>query len=171
VSEEPIRVLFLCTGNSARSILAEALLNHLGRGRFRAWSAGSHPTGRVNPHALATLQRMGIPIGEARSKSWTEFELKGAPRLDLVVTVCDQAAAESCPVWPGHPASAHWGLPDPAVTRGSDADEACAFRQAFAVLDHRVQELVNLPIESLERSDLEARLREIGRSAPESPAP
>jgi protein-tyrosine-phosphatase len=131
-------VLFLCTGNSARSILAEAYLNHAGRGRYRALSAGSRPTGSVNPFALELLEEIGIPVPVARSKSWDEFSAPDAPHIDLVVTVCDSAAAEVCPVWPGHPAKAHWGVADPAAVQGSDAQKRRAFRAAFAALSRRI---------------------------------
>jgi arsenate reductase (thioredoxin) len=131
-------VLFLCTGNSARSILAEAYLNHAGRGRYRAYSAGSRPNGRVNPFALELLEKAGLPAGSARSKSWDEFARPGAPKIDLVVTVCDAAAAEVCPIWPGRPAKAHWGVPDPAAVQGSGEEKRRAFREAFAALSRRI---------------------------------
>lgn len=158
--------LFLCTGNSARSILAEALLNHRGQGVFRAYSAGSQPAGRVNPHALRLLERMGIPAPGARSKGWDEFAASGAPQLDLVITVCDNAAGEVCPVWPGQPVTAHWGVADPATASGSEADIANAFRAAFDVLEHRIRALASLPVESLDRPALRRRLEAIGDSMP-----
>ena len=164
--DRPFNLLFLCTGNSARSILAEALLNHRGRGKFRAYSAGSFPTGRVNPHALALLARMGIPAEGARSKSWDEFAAPGAPELDFVITVCDNAAGEVCPVWPGQPMTAHWGVEDPAAAAGSEADVANAFRHAFNALDHRIKAFVSLPVATLERLSLQRQLDEIGRSHP-----
>ena len=159
-------VLFLCTGNSARSILAEALLNHWGRGKFRAFSAGSFPTGRVNPFALDLLRRMGIDAADARSKSWDEFAALGAPPLHFVFTVCDNAAGEVCPVWPGQPMTAHWGVPDPAAVEGSDVDKAIAFRAAFNALEHRIKAFTSLPFASLERIKLQAALDDIGRSLP-----
>ena len=131
-------VLFLCTGNSARSILAEAYLNHAGRGRFRAYSAGSHPNGRVNPFALELLERSKLPTTGARSKSWDEFAGPLAPKMDFIFTVCDSAAAETCPVWPGHPVSAHWGVPDPAAAQGTDEQKRRAFKDAFTALSHRI---------------------------------
>jgi arsenate reductase (thioredoxin) len=133
-----VNVLFLCTGNSARSILAEAYLNHAAKGRFRAYSAGSHPGGKVNPFALELLAKNGIPISGLRSKSWDEFAAPGAPKLDFVFTVCDNAAGEVCPIWPGRPSKAHWGVPDPAAVQGSDADKRQAFRDAFARLSSRI---------------------------------
>jgi arsenate reductase len=162
----PYHVLFLCTGNSARSILAEALMNQLGGGRFRGFSAGSFPTGTVNPHALALLERMNIPAEGARSKSWDEFAAPGAPPLDFVITVCDNAAGEVCPVWPGHPLTAHWGVEDPAAATGPEVDITNAFRHAFNTLEHRVRAFTALPVSSLERLRLQQRLDEIGRSLP-----
>ena len=156
-------VLFLCTGNSARSILAEAYLNHAGRGRFRAYSAGSKPTGRVNPFALELLHRRGIAAGETRSKSWDEFAAPGAAKLDFIFTVCDSAAAEPCPVWPGHPASAHWGTPDPAAVQGSDEDKRRAFERALTRLARRIDAFMGLPVDELEPAVLKERLNEIGR--------
>ena len=135
-------VLFLCTGNSARSILAEAMLNHLGRGRFRAFSAGSHPAGAVNPFSLETLAGMGIAAPDARSKSWDEFAAPGAPPIDIVITVCDNAAGESCPVWPGRPLTAHWGVDDPARVQGSDEEKRAAFREAAQALRRRIETLL-----------------------------
>lgn len=162
----PYNVLFLCTGNSARSILAEALLNHWGRGRFRAFSAGSFPTGRVNPFALDLLRRMGIDAADARSKSWDEFASPGAPPLHFVFTVCDNAAGEVCPIWPGQPMTAHWGVADPAAVQGSDIEKANAFRVAFNALEHRIKAFASLPVASLERIKLQAALDDIGRSSP-----
>ena len=159
-------VLVLCTGNSARSILAEALINHLGAGRFRGFSAGSHPTGRVNPQALALLERMKIDAGGARSKSWSEFVAPGAPDIDFVITVCDNAAGETCPVWPGHPMTAHWGVADPAAATGSEIEVAAAFRRAFRELEHRIRIFTSLPVESLDRPALRRHLDELGRSVP-----
>ena len=161
---QPYNVLFLCTGNSARSILAEALLNHHGRGRFCAFSAGSQPTGAVNPLALELLQSRGIAGESARSKSWEEFTRPGAPTLDFVFTVCDNAAAEVCPVWPGHPMTAHWGVPDPAAVQGTRIAQMRAFEEAFRALDRRVGLFVSLPIASLDRLSLRNRVREIGKA-------
>ncbi|MFO1455273.1 MAG: arsenate reductase ArsC [Steroidobacteraceae bacterium] len=162
---EPIyNVLFLCTGNSARSILAEAILAHRGAGRFRSFSAGSHPNGRVNPFALALLERLGWPTDGYRSKSWDEFAVPGAPPLHFVFTVCDNAAGEVCPVWPGQPVTAHWGIPDPAAVEGTEMQKTEAFREAFRVLDRRVELFTSLPLASLEGLSLAQRLRDIGRA-------
>lgn len=162
MNERPYHVLFLCTGNSARSILAEALLNAKGGGRFRAFSAGSHPTGQVNPLALERLERERIPAGEARSKSWDEFAQAGAPPLDFVITVCDAAAGEVCPAWPGQPITAHWGVPDPAAATGTDAERRLAFAKAFALLERRISLFASLNPASLERLALERQVRDIG---------
>jgi protein-tyrosine-phosphatase len=158
-------VLFLCTGNSARSILAEAYLNHAGKGRFKAYSAGSKPGGRVNPFALDLLERSGIATTGLRSKSWDEFATAGAPPMDFVFTVCDNAAAEPCPYWPGQPMTAHWGVPDPAAVAGSDDDKRKAFQRAMSVLSARVNFLINLPIEKLDRLTLKKNLDDIGSAA------
>src|SRR5574340_121775 len=159
----PIRnVLFLCTGNSARSIMAEALLNHLGAGRFRAWSAGSRPAGMVNPLAVRTLAGHGMAVAGLRSKSWDEFARPGAPAIDIVITVCDNAAREACPVWPGAPLSAHWGIDDPAAVEGEEADRRRAFAQAYAELEERIRALLALPIERLEPRRVQEELRGIG---------
>jgi arsenate reductase len=155
-------VLFLCTGNSARSILAEAYLNHAGDGRFRAYSAGSHPGGRVNPLALELLQKAGLPASTARSKSWDEFAKPGAPSIDFVFTVCDSAAAEACPIWPGRPMTAHWGVPDPAAAEGSDEQKRRAFKEAFTALSRRIDLFLALPAEKLEGAALQKKLDEIG---------
>ena len=155
-------ILFLCTGNSARSILAESLLNALGRGKYRAFSAGSYPTGQVHPLAVALLQRMNLPTENLRSKSWEEFAVAGAPPMDFILTVCDNAAGEVCPVWPGQPTTAHWGVADPAAVKGTDADKAFAFRKALKELETRIKLLISLPIASLDRMTLRSRLREIG---------
>ena len=155
-------VLFLCTGNSARSIIAEALLNHLGRGRFRAYSAGSHPAGKVNPFALELLQRANLPIDGLRSKSWEGFAQPGAPAMDFIITVCDNAAAQVCPIWPGKPATAHWGVADPAAVNGSDNDKRVAFRDAAAILRRRIERLVSLPIDGLDEAAMRRELRRIG---------
>jgi arsenate reductase len=157
-------VLFLCTGNSARSILSEALLNKRGQGQFRAFSAGSHPSGRVNPYALELLQRLGYPTDGLRSKSWDEFAAPGAPPLNFVFTVCDNAAGEVCPMWPGQPITAHWGIRDPAAVEGTDEQKRKAFDEAFLVLDRRISLFLSLPLRSLEQLVLQERLAEIGRS-------
>ena len=160
-------VLFLCTGNSARSIMAEALLNFWGRGRFRAFSAGSHPKGAVHPIALETMERMHLPSEGARSKSWDEFARPGAPKLDFVFTVCGNAAKETCPHWPGQPMTAHWGIEDPADVRGSHEDQARAFNRALRELDARIKLFTSLPLESLDKMALQERLSDIGRSRTE----
>jgi arsenate reductase len=154
-------VLFLCTGNSARSILAEALLNVLGRGRFRAYSAGSHPSGHVQPLAAELAERLGYPRDALRSKPWDEFAAAGAPAMDMIITVCDNAAGEACPVWPGHPAIAHWGVPDPAAVEGSENERRCAYMDAMATLRRRVELLVALPPDKLERLAAAHALRDI----------
>ena len=164
MTEKVYNVLVLCTGNSARSILCEALINHHGKGRFRAYSAGSFPTGRVNPYALRLLSEMNIPVDNPRSKSWDEFALPGAPPLDFVITVCDNAAGEVCPVWPGHPVTAHWGVPDPAHVEGSDADKMKAFRDAYLTLDHRVRLFLSLPVDKLEHLQLKQQMNAIGKA-------
>ena len=156
-------VLFPCTGNSARSILAEAILDRLGKGRFKAASAGSQPKGAVNPHAIALLSKLGYDTAGFRSKSWDEFAGAGTPPFDLIVTVCDNAAGEACPVWPGRPAAAHWGIADPAAATGSDADIAAAFGEAYRLLSLRIQAFVDLPLDSLDGPALKAKLAEIGR--------
>jgi len=154
--------LFLCTGNSARSIMAEAFLTSAGRGRFQGFSAGSHPGGKVNPFAIDLLKKHGISTEGLRSKSWDEFAMPGAPQMDFIFTVCDNAAGEACPFWPGKPATAHWGVPDPAAVEGPDDQKRKAFEQAFNQLSGRIRSLLDLPLEKLERKALEARLREIG---------
>jgi protein-tyrosine-phosphatase len=164
----PYNVLFLCTGNSARSILAEQLLNHWGRDVFRAYSAGSHPRGAVNPIALALLEQMNLPTAGLRSKSWDELAGAHAPRLDFVFTVCDAAAAEVCPVWPGQPMTAHWGVADPAAVIGTETERWLAFRQAFRELENRIKIFTSLPIRSLDRLKLQERLDAIGRARPGS---
>ena len=163
MTNSPLNVLFLCTGNSARSILAEAVLNHLGNGRFKAYSAGSRPQGAPNPFALNLLQREGFDTAFARSKSWDEFASPGAPKLDFVFTVCDNAAAEECPYWPGQPISAHWGLPDPAAATGSDAEKALAFADTYRALNRRIGAFVSLPMATLDAMTLKSRLTDIGR--------
>ena len=163
MSERIYSVLFLCTGNSARSIMAEATLNRLGQGRFKASSAGSHPTGKVHPLALETLSTMGMPIEGLRSKSWDEFGAPGAPPLDFVFTVCDKAAGESCPFWPGQPVTAHWGVEDPAAVEGADDRKRTAFWLAASQLRRRIELFLSLPLASLDSMVLEKRLGEIGR--------
>ena len=162
MSDSAYNVLFLCTGNSARSILAEAYLNHRGRGRFHAYSAGSHPTGKVDPMVLNLLQRCGMPVSELRSKSWDEFVGPAAPQLDFVITVCDRAAGEICPVWPGQPVTAHWGVPDPVAVR-DEGDTTRAVAEAFRILQRRVDLFMCLPISSLDRMSLRERVAEIGK--------
>jgi len=161
-------VLFLCTGNSARSILAEALLNHWGRGRFRASSAGSFPKGAVHPIVLEQLSAAKLPIAGLRSKSWSEFAAPGAPVMDFVFTVCDQAAAEVCPAWPGQPMTAHWGVPDPAAVEGSEPARRQAFRTVFRALEARIKLLTSLRVEALDRLSLKRRVDEIGQTAVEA---
>ncbi len=157
-------VLFLCTGNSARSILAEAILNQKGSPNFRAYSAGSHPTGRVNPIAVKLLDAAKMPVANLRSKSWDEFAKPGAPKMDFVFTVCDDAANEICPVWPGQPITAHWGVPDPAAMAGSQSQIERAFRDAFVTLDRRISLFLSLPLASLDVLALKGKLNEIGAS-------
>jgi protein-tyrosine-phosphatase len=159
-----LNVLFLCTGNSARSVLAEAFLNSVGAGRFRAHSAGSHPAGKVNPFALELLRRSGIDTAGLRSKSWDEFAAPGAPAMDFIFTVCDNAAGEACPFWPGRPVSAHWGVPDPAAVQGSDEEKRRAFKEAFERLAARIRLFVSLPFGMLEQAALKNRLDQIGKS-------
>jgi protein-tyrosine-phosphatase len=162
-TERIYNVLFLCTGNSARSILAESLLNHWGHGKFRAESAGSFPKGQVHPMAAELLKRANLPTDNLRSKSWDEFATPGAPSIDFIFTVCDNAAGEVCPVWPGKPMTAHWGIADPAAVEGTDAEKAIAFRKALKELETRVKLLTSLAIDSLDRKTLQARFREIGK--------
>jgi len=162
-TQRTYNVLFLCTGNSARSILAESLLNALGRGRFQAFSAGSFPKRQVHPLALELLKRMKLPSEGFRSKSWDEFAAAGAPPLDFIITVCDNAAGELCPIWAGKPMTAHWGIADPAAVEGSDADKAFAFRKALKELETRVKLFTALPIASLDQMTLREKLRAIGQ--------
>lgn len=172
MSDGVYNVLFLCTANSARSILAEAILNRDGLGRFRAFSAGSHPAGSVRPEALALLKKLNFKTDGVRSKDWSEFAQPGAPVMDFVFTVCDNAARESCPVWPGQPMSAHWGVPDPAAVDGSELDRSLAYSDAFRMLSNRISVFINLPMTSLDRLSLQKKLDEIGRAtAPEDGAP
>lgn len=163
MTDRPLNALFLCTGNSARSILGEAILNHDGGGRFVAYSAGSNPTGTVNPWAIHTLETLDYPTDDYRSKSWTEFA--DGPEFDLIFTVCDSAASETCPVWPGRPTTAHWGIPDPAAVEGSEAEKAAAFLNAFRMLKRRIDLMLALPIASLEQLALREKLQAIGREA------
>ena len=159
---KPLNVLFLCTGNSARSIIAEAIMNREGRGRFHAYSAGSHPRGEVNPNAIRLLQSLHYKTDAFRSKSWDEFALDGAPKLDFVFTVCDDAAAEVCPIWPGQPMTAHWGMPDPAAVAGTPTEIALAFADTYRMLNNRITLFMNLPLASLDRLSLQRRLDAIG---------
>jgi arsenate reductase len=158
-------VLFLCTGNSARSVLAEAILNKIGAGKFKAHSAGSHPKGRVHPNTLRLLGSMGYDTSGFRSKSWNEFAQSGSPALDFVFTVCDDAAGETCPFWPGQPMTAHWGVPDPAAATGSPSEIALAFNDAYRMLHRRIEAFAALPIRSLDKLTLQSKLREIGKMA------
>ncbi len=157
-------VLFLCTGNSARSIMAEAILNHKGKGKFTAYSAGSHPTGQPRPEALRQIESARLPTTGLRSKSWNEFSGPDAPRLDFVFTVCDNAAKEQCPYWPGQPMTAHWGIPDPAAVQGTEEAVARAFREAFVVLDRRIGLFLSLPLSTLEQLAIKHEIDKIGRS-------
>jgi protein-tyrosine-phosphatase len=170
MTEKLYRVLFLCTGNSARSIMAECALNRHGRGRFEAHSAGSHPTGRVHPVALALLERYNYATAQLRSKSWDEFATPGAPPLDFVFTVCDNAAGEVCPAWPGQPMTAHWGVEDPAAFVGPEDKQLRLFRDIYFQLERRIQIFVNLPIRALDKLSLQRRLDEIGKVRAEAPA-
>jgi arsenate reductase len=161
----PYHVLFLCTGNSARSVLAESLMNHHGRGEFVGFSAGSFPKGQVHPVALALLESLQLPTAGLRSKSWNEFAGAAAPPLDFIFTVCDNAAGEVCPIWPGQPVTAHWGIPDPAAVEGSEAEKWAAFRAALQSMQERIERFLSLPVGSLERGSLQASLSEIGRTS------
>jgi protein-tyrosine-phosphatase len=161
--DRPLNVLFLCTGNSARSIMAEAILNKLGAGKFRAYSAGRHPKGQLNPHVVQLLRSLGYDTSGFRSKSWSEFAKPGAPALDFAFTVCDNAAGETCPVWPGQPMTAHWGIADPAEATGSEAEIALAFKDAYRMLNQRIGIFTALPLRSLDELSLQNKLREIGR--------
>ncbi len=165
-AEKPFNVLFLCTGNSARSIMAEAILNRLGRGHFCAFSAGSHPKGEINPYAIAALHKAGFLTDGLRSKSWDEFAGPDAPPLDFVFTLCDDAAGEACPHWPGQPMTAHWGLPDPAAAEGNEAVKHLAFADAFRMLNNRIGIFTALPFRSLDRLSLQNRLDAIGKTMP-----
>jgi arsenate reductase len=162
MARQPYNVLFLCTGNSARSIIAEAILNKIGKGAFRAYSAGSQPKGQVNPDARALLESLGYETAGLRSKSWDQFAKTGAPEFDFVFTVCDNAAAEACPVWPGQPMTAHWGIADPAEAKGSPAEVSMAFKEAYRLLNQRIGIFTALPLHSLDRLTLQGKLRDIG---------
>lgn len=164
VADQPFNVLFLCTGNSARSIMAEAILNKVGAGKFRAYSAGSQPKGHVHPETLRLLQSLDYDTSAFRSKSWHEFTKPGAPQFDFVFTVCDNAAAEACPVWVGQPMTAHWGVPDPAEATGSEAEIALAFKDAYRMLNRRIGIFTSLPLRSLDRLTLQNKLKDIGRA-------
>ena len=170
-SKDPLNVLFLCTGNSARSIIAECILNRLGQGRFKAYSAGSQPRGEVNPQALAILRKSHFDVSKLRSKSWDEFAKPGAPELDFVFTVCDDAANETCPVWPGQPMSAHWGVADPSAVEGNESERRFAFADTHRMLYQRIGIFVNLPLQSLDKLSLQRRLDDIGRTKATEPEP
>jgi arsenate reductase len=163
VADHIYNVLFLCTGNSARSIFGEAILNRAGQGRFRAFSAGSHPRGAVHPYALELLEKLDYPAAGLRCKSWDEFAMASAPELDFVFTVCDEAASEACPAWPGQPMSAHWGIPDPARADGTEAEKRLAFADAYRMLNNRITAFISLPIASLDRLSLKNKIDAIGR--------
>ncbi|HCU54709.1 MAG TPA: ArsR family transcriptional regulator, partial [Gammaproteobacteria bacterium] len=164
MSDKTYNILFLCTGNSARSVMAEALMNRLSEGRFRAFSAGSHPAGVINPLTLELLKRQGFVTDALRSKNWDTFALPDAPAMDFVITVCDKAAGESCPVWPGQPMTAHWGVPDPVELQGDDAEKMMAFRQVFRELENRIKIFVSLPFDSLDSLKLQQALHDIGKT-------
>lgn len=168
---KPYNVLFLCTGNSARSIMAEVILNRLGRGEFRAFSAGSRPKGFVHPYALDLLRKLNFDVSSVRSKSWTEFSGPGAPPIDFVFTVCDNAAQETCPVWPGQPMTAHWGVPDPAAATGNEAEIRFAFADTFRMLNNRISIFVSLPLRALDKLSLQRRLDRIGRTTDAAKSP
>jgi arsenate reductase len=168
-TKDPLNVLFLCTGNSARSIMAEIVLNRLGQGRFKAFSAGSQPAGKVNPLALRVLQLAHYDVSGLRSKSWGEFAAPGAPKLDFVFTVCDNAAKEVCPIWPGQPMTSHWGLPDPAQAEGSEAERQLAVADTLRMLSNRIGIFVSLPFDKLSTLSLQQKLEEIGKSPAEAP--
>ena len=162
MSDKTYNVLFLCTGNSARSVLAEAILNHVGNGRFKAYSAGSHPNGQVNPYAIKYLQQQGLPTEGLRSKSWDEFAGPDSPHFDFIITVCDNAAGEVCPVWPGKPTTGHWGIEDPAAVEGSDAEKLAAFSHAFTLMNRRISLLTSLPDNKLQAQAIRQELNQIG---------
>ena len=162
MADKTYNVLFLCTGNSARSIMAEVMLNHLGKGRFRAHSAGSQPSGKVNPFSIETMRAMGLDTNGLRSKAWDEFAAPGAPPIDFIFTVCDNAAGEVCPIWPGKPVTAHWGVADPAAVEGTDEQKRAAFHDAARLLRRRIELFLALPLEKIDAHSLRTRLREIG---------
>lgn len=162
MADRPYNVLFLCTGNSARSILAEAILQREGIRKFKAYSAGSHPKGEIHPYAKELLQQLNYPVKDLRSKGWDEFAVAGAPNLDFVFTVCDDAANEVCPIWPGQPMTAHWGLPDPAAVEGNEAERRLAFADTYRMLKNRISVFVSLPMNSLDRLALQKKLSDIG---------
>ena len=162
MSEKTYNVLFVCTGNSARSILAEVLLNQMGKGKFKAYSAGSHPNGTVNPFALSTLRNLRLPTDGLRSKNWNEFAMAEAPKLDFVFTVCDNAAGEVCPVWPGQPMTAHWGVPDPAAVEGTDVIKAKAFGDTLVILKRRIELMLSLPLHRLDKMAIQREIKDIG---------
>ena len=164
MADRTYNVLFLCTGNSARSVLAESTLSGLGKGRFRGYSAGSHPGGKVNPFAIELLDKAGLPTVGLRSKSWNEFATSDAPKMDFVFTVCDNAAGEACPFWPGQPMTAHWGVEDPAVVEGTDDEKRAAFRGAFILLRRRIELLLALPVDRLDVQSLQGSVRDIGKA-------
>ncbi|MBW0150415.1 MAG: arsenate reductase ArsC [Phenylobacterium sp.] len=164
MTEKTYNVLFLCTGNSARSVISEAILNKEGAGRFKAYSAGSMPTGRVNPNVRPIIEACGFGLEDFRSKSWDEFAAPGAPTLDFIFTVCDNAAGEVCPIWPGQPISAHWGVEDPAAVEGTEAEIAAAFAEAARLLGNRIRLFVNLPLASIDKMSLQAKLKDIGQA-------
>lgn len=166
MADRPYNVLFLCTGNSARSILAESLLNHWGNRRFHGYSAGSFPKGQVQPISIALLKQLNLPTQGLRSKSWDEFAAPGAPPLDFIFTVCDNAAGEVCPVWPGKPMTAHWGIEDPAAANGTDAEKWAAFRKALKELENRIKLFINLPVASLDKITLQRQIEAIGKALP-----
>jgi protein-tyrosine-phosphatase len=168
MSEKPFNVLFLCTGNSARSILAEAILNRVGQGRFKAFSAGSQPKGEVHSYALQLLRSLNHDVSFARSKSWEEFAAPGAPEMNFVFTVCDNAANEACPVWPGQPMTAHWGIADPAAAEGTEAEKHLAFAEAYRMLNSRISIFASLPMATIEKLALQKRLDEIGQDLPKA---
>jgi arsenate reductase (thioredoxin) len=164
MAEHPYNVLFLCTGNSARSVIAEAILNREGLGNFRAFSAGSHPKGRVHPYTIDLLRQMHFDVSQFRSKSWSEFAKPGAPKLNFVFTVCDDAANEPCPYWPGQPMTAHWGLPDPAAATGTEAEIRLAFADTYRMLNNRISIFVSLPLSKLDKLSLQKQLDAIGKT-------
>lgn len=170
MSDRTFNILFLCTGNSARSILAESIINRLGQQRFKGHSAGSHSKGTVHPYAIDLLQSLGHPTGVLFSKSWDVFAVAGAPHMDFVFTVCNDAAGEACPVWPGQPMTAHWGMPDPARVEGSEIERRAAFRQTLATLENRLKLFMSLPLSSLDKMALQNRLAAIGKSSPSAAA-